>query len=281
MILIADGGSTSVDWCIVNNGKVEKTTFCYGINPFIRSYEDIYGEIKNFVLPNLKDFSIETIYFFGAGCLSSETNEIIRRAIAANFNVKDIRIDSDLMGAALALCRNNPGIVGILGTGSNSCFYDGEKITEHIPPLGYILGDEGSGAVLGRTFLNECLKNQLTKGIKEKFLEEYNLTIPEILNKVYNEPMPNKFLGQIADFLVLNFEDESIKSLVRNSFADFFRKNILQYDYKKFPVNFVGSVAFIFQETIKDIANDRGINIGEIHESPMDGLIEYYSLIRE
>ena len=277
MILIADGGSTSVDWILIKGGKIKKEVYSAGVNPFIRGYDEIFEEISRFVAPKFKNSKIETIYFFGAGCATQEKNEIVKKAIAESFNIHDIRVDSDLMGAAIGLCKNSPGIVGILGTGSNSCFYDGKTITHHVPPLGYILGDEGSGAVLGKLFLNACLKNQLTEGIKEKFFDTYNLTVPDIMSRVYDKPMPNRFLGTIADFMIQNFEDDSIHDLVCSSFADFFRKNIMQYKYKQYMVHLTGSIAYIMEDTVRDIARELDIYIGSVLESPMVGLIDYYS----
>ena len=279
MVLIADGGSTKVEWCVVNKGVVEKKVISEGLNPFIRTYEEIYKEININVIPLFKDFSIDTIYFFGTGCLSLSKNDILKKAIVNNLNVKNIFIESDLVGAAKGLLGNNSGIVGILGTGSNSCFYDGNKITEQIPPLGYIIGDEGSGAVLGKIFLNACLKNQLTKGIKEKFLENYNLTIPEILDKVYHQSMPNRFLGTIFQFMTLNIQDDSVYELIKNSLSDFFIKNIMQYDYKNHSVHLTGSVAYVLEELVRHVAAKLSINIENIVQTPMDGLVKYYDSI--
>ena len=278
MILIADGGSTSVDWSLINNGVLVKEVFTDGINPFFKPYNVIYKELSENLLPELKDYNITTVYFFGAGCISLEKNDIVRKAIYNNFKIKEINIESDLYGAAISLCGDNAGIVGILGTGSNSCFYDGKKIIENIPSLGYILGDEGSAAVLGRLFLNSCLKNQLSKGIKEKFLDEYKLTIPEILKKVYNQPSPNTFLGTLSYFLSTNLKDESIYNLVFNALEDFFRKNIMQYDYKNYPIHLTGSISFVFADILKIIANKSDIKIGNIFESPMKGLIDYFKV---
>ena len=273
MILIADGGSTSVDWCLINKGIVIKEVITEGINPFFKPYNIIYKDINENLLPELKGYDITSVYFFGAGCISLEKNDIIRKAIYNNLKTEKINVESDLYGASIGLFGNNAGIVGILGTGSNSCFYDGRKIIENIPSLGYILGDEGSAAVLGRLFLSSCLKNQLSKGIKEKFLDEYKLTVPEILVKVYNQSSPNTFLGTLSYFISRNLNDESIYNLVFNALEDFFRKNIMQYDYKNYPVRLTGSISFVFAEMLKIIANNFDIRIENILESPMNGLI--------
>jgi N-acetylglucosamine kinase-like BadF-type ATPase len=276
MILIADSGSTKVKWYLTENKKKIYSIVTEGINPYFQSYDEIFLLINNFVHPKLKDYRIDVIYFFGAGCSTSENTEIVKKALANNFSETTIEIDSDLMGAAIGLCGNNAGIVAILGTGSNSCFYDGKKIVKQINPLGYILGDEGSGAVLGRLFLGACLKNQLNKGIKEQFLEEYQLTIPEILNKVYKQQTPNRFLAQFTYFIRKNIEDNSIYNIVFSNFTDFFRKNIMQLDYKTHTVYFTGSIAFHFQDVLKTVAEKLEIKVGKIDKSPINGLIKYY-----
>jgi len=274
MILLADGGSTNVYWRLIDKGNIIIKAESEGINPFFRTREDISEEIRQKLLPKLNNYQPDSIYFYGAGCANPEKNEIVRLAIADNFNTNSIKIESDLLGAATGLCGNNAGIVCILGTGSNSCFYDGRKIVEHIQPLGFILGDEGSGAVLGRLFLGDCLKNQLTKGIKESFFSEYNLSIADILDKVYRQPMPNRFLAGISNFIKENINDITIYNLVYKSFTDFFLKNVMHYDYKNNNVYFTGSIAYYFQDILKTIADEMNIKIASIVQSPMDGMIE-------
>lgn len=277
MILLADGGSTKVDWCLVDNGKLVKQVFTKGANPFFRTCEDISEEIKVVLLPELNGYTVDSVHFFGAGCANPEKNEIIRKAIAANIESTNIEVGSDLLAAARGLCGKNSGIACIIGTGSNSCYFDGKDIAENVSPLGYILGDEGSGAVIGRLFIGACLKNQLTKGLKEKFLKKYDLTPASIIEKVYRQPLANKFLASFSPFLIEHIEDPTIQSLVYNAFKDFFVKNVMQYDYKDKKVNFTGSVAYHYQDLLKKVAADLDINIGVIESSPMEGLIKYYS----
>ncbi|MEA4975576.1 MAG: ATPase [Paludibacter sp.] len=277
MILLADGGSTKVDWCLVDNGVLKKRVFTKGANPFFRTTEDISSEINHALIPELKDNIIEAVYFYGAGCAFPEKNEIVRAAIAENINVNQIEVESDLFGTAVGLCGDKPGIVCILGTGSNSCFYDGKKIVENVSPLGFILGDEGSGAVLGRLFIGACLKNQFKPEIKEAFLKYINLTVPEIMDKVYKQPMPNRFLASVCPFIKENIQDKTVHNLVNSAFEDFFRKNVMQYDYKNHKVSFAGSVAYHFQDVLLEVASRLHIEVGEIVQSPMDGLIKFYS----
>lgn len=277
MILLADGGSTKVDWCLVSHGKIVKQIFTKGANPFFRTREDISDELRTTLRPAMSGFKINAVYFYGAGCAFPEKNEIIRAAIADNLDVSLIEVGSDLLAAAKGLCGREEGIACIMGTGSNSCYYDGKKIVENVSSLGYVLGDEGSGAVLGRLFVGACLKNQLTAGLKEKFLSQLNLTQAMILDKVYKEPMANRFLASLSLFIIQNIEDKSVYDLVYNAFKDFFVKNVMQYDYKNHKVHFAGSVAYYYRDTLRKVGEDLGLQIGNIVKSPMDGLIKYYS----
>lgn len=276
MILLADGGSTKVDWCLVDKGQLIKQVFTKGANPFFRSREDISEDIKTTLLPQLKGAVIDQVFFYGAGCAFPDKNEVIRAAIADHIRTSSIEVGSDLLAAARALCGKSKGIACIIGTGSNSCFYDGQKIAENVSPLGYILGDEGSGAVLGRLFLGSCLKNQLTEGLKEKFLNQFELTPALILEKVYKEPMPNRFLASLSPFLKENIEDKTIYALVYNAFKDFFVKNVMQYDYKNNAVHFTGSLSYYYQDVLRCVAADLGVQIGTIVQLPMEGLIRYH-----
>lgn len=277
MILLADGGSTKVDWRLVEGTKEIKQISTKGANPFFRSREDISEEIKKVINPVLNGHTIDSVHFFGAGCASPEKNKIVRDAIADNIKTSHIEVNSDLVAAAKGLCGTKKGIACILGTGSNSCFYDGEEIVENVSPLGYVLGDEGSGAVLGRLFLGACLKNQLTKGLKEKFLKEFDLTPAAILDMVYRQPLANRFLASLSPFLVENIHDKTVYDLVCNAFKDFFVKNVMQYDYKNNDVHFTGSVAYYYKDLVRKVGADLHIKVGIISQSPMEGLIKYYA----
>lgn len=277
MILLADGGSTKVDWSIVDNGEVVKRVITKGANPYFRTSEEISFELNEKLVPELNGYSISSVYFFGAGCTNAEKNEVIRTAIISSLDDLPIEIGSDLLGAAKSLCGNQPGIVCILGTGSNSCYYDGKEIVDNVSPLGYILGDEGSGAVLGRLFLGSCLKNQFGEELKEEFLAEIQLTPAEILEKVYREDLPNRFLAQLTPFIKKHLDDKRVYDLLYNSFEDFFRKNVMQYDYKNLSAFFTGSVAYHFQDILFQVAEKLEIKIKTICQSPMGGLVKYYS----
>lgn len=276
MIILADGGSTKVDWRFVDGNKEIKQVSTKGANPYFRTREDISEEIRAVIKPMLNGHSVDAVHFFGAGCASPDKNQIIIDAITDNIKTPYIEVDSDLLAAAKGLCGTNKGIACILGTGSNSCYYDGERIAENVSPLGYILGDEGSGAVIGRLFLGACLKNQLTKGLREKFLKEFNLTPALILDRVYKQPMANRFLASLSPFLIENIEDKSIQNLIYNAFKDFFIKNVMQYDYKNNEAHFTGSVAYHYRDILRKAGEELNIKVGNIVQSPMDGLIKYY-----
>ena len=181
-----------------------------------------------------------------------------------------------MLAAARGLCGHQPGIACIMGTGSNSCYYDGKNIVSNVSPLGFILGDEGSGAVLGKLLVGDILKNQMTPGLKEKFLEQYNLTPAEIIDRVYRQPFPNRFLASFSPFLVEHLDEPAIRELVLNSFKKFLKRNVMQYDYQHARVHFIGSVAFYYKELLSEACKAMGIHLGTIIKSPMEGLIKFH-----
>lgn len=277
MILVADSGSTKTEWCLADNGNRIKTVLTKGINPVFESEEDIRKELKEHLLPELKDFEIEAVHFFGAGCAYKEVNSIVENAVTSLLHVP-VEVQSDLVCAARALFGKNKGIACIMGTGSNSCLYDGEKIVSNVSPLGFILGDEGSGAVLGKLLVGACLKNQLGEGMEKKFLERFQLTRPEIIDRVYRKPFPNRFLASLSIFLHENIQNPEVRSLVRKSFDEFFLRNVMQYaDYSMLKVSFVGSIAYYYQDILHEVASGRGLHLDTIVKAPMDGLLNYYA----
>lgn len=279
MILIADCGSTKIDWCVVNDGKVVEQIFTSGINALLMTEEQIRETLAAELAEKVKGYAIESVYYYGAGCLFDDICANVRRAIAHNVpTAKTIEVHSDLLAAARALCGQNEGIACILGTGSNSCYYNGKEIVDNISPLGYILGDEGSGAVLGKLLVGDVLKNQLPKELCEKFLAEYDLDRQKIIEGVYKKPAANRFLASLSPFLIKNIEEPAIHRLVLNAFKSFFVRNIENYsNYKSMPVSFVGSVAFYYKDVLAEAAKALDIIIGTIIKSPMEGLVKYHS----
>ena len=277
MILIADSGSTKTDWCVILNGTPIKRIGTKGLNPFFQSEEEIQQELTHSLLPQLPEGTINSVYFYGAGC-TPEKAPVLRRAIADSLPiVGNIKAYSDMLAAARGLCGHEAGIACVLGTGSNSCFYDGKEIVNNISPLGFILGDEGSGAVLGKLLVGEILKNQLSPAIKEAFLKQFDLTAPEIIDRVYRQPFPNRFLASLSPFIAQHLEEPGIRQLVLDSFIAFFRRNVMQYDYTQYPAHFIGSVAHCYKEILQEAAQETGIRIGKILQSPMEGLILYHT----
>jgi len=279
MILIADSGSTKTDWRLISEKEEVKSVSTPGINPFYQTEEEIENQISTLLYPELMGFSVKKIFFYGAGCAFEDKKQIVKNAISVSFPKAQIEIESDLLAAARGLFLKEKGIACILGTGSNSCFYDGKNIIHNVSPLGFILGDEGSGAVLGKKFAVDCLKNQLPEKLKDKFLKQYDLTPAQIIESVYKKPFPNRFLAQFTRFLSENIAEPSIYNIVFDSFTEFFTRNIMQYNnYKDYPVCFIGSIAYYFKDVLEVAANELDIQIGIIYQSPMPGLIKYHQL---
>lgn len=277
--LIADGGSTKTDWSIVSGNQEIDRIKTRGINPFFQTKEDISAEIRDNLVPEIKKYdSIGGVYFYGAGCAFPEKNEILRRSITHYLPVP-VEVGSDLLAAARALCGHSPGIACILGTGSNSCLYDGKDIVRNISPLGFILGDEGSGAVLGKLLVGDVLKNQFPTALQEAFFAESGLTPAVIMEKVYKQPFPNRFLASLSPFLLRHIEEPYIYDLVSNSFRAFFARNVMQYGCRDYPVHLTGSIAWYYQDILKDVAREFGFRLGTIVQSPVQGLIRYHSVL--
>jgi len=275
MILIADSGSTKTTWRMVNHEQIARTCTTGGINPFQLGLEEIVQLLEaDFTLPRT---GISKIYFYGAGCAFPDKNKIVEDALTRYFGVGEMHVNSDLLAAARSLCGNQPGIACIMGTGSNSCYYNGKEIERNVSPLGYVLGDEGSGNALGRKLLSDILKNQLPEAIRKVFFDTYPVTTGEILDHVYRKPFPNRYLAQYARFVSANIHFPEMQTLASNCFREFFKRNVMQYEAANhLPVHFTGSVAFHFGEIIKKIAGEFGLTVGSITQEPMEGLVEYH-----
>jgi len=274
MKLIADSGSTKTEWSLLD--KKIKTFNTIGLNPVFVNAETVTKTIKNSDIFNFKD-TISEVHFFGAGCGSPERNKIIYSGLSEVFRNAKILVENDLLGAGIAMFKNSEGIIAILGTGSNTGVYKNRAIVENINSLGYILGDEGSGAVIGKTFLKAFLNNELPKNIEDNFNKTFNIGIDEIIQKVYKEPFPNKFLASFMPFVNINKSDDFIQNILIDCFADFFEKTILKYkNHQKYKVKIIGSVAYFFSTEIKKTAKKLNIEIADIAKSPSDGLIYFY-----
>lgn len=279
-MLIADAGSSKTSWCLLScDGKEEKYMVTKGINPAIQSTDTIAETIEQELIPEiykeLESTSELQIHFYGAGCIPDVIPQI--ESVLKDIHPHtEVQVNSDLMGAARALCGKEEGIACILGTGSNSGLYDGKQIIKHTPSLGYILGDEGSGATLGKSLVNQILKGLMPDSIKEDFFNTYNLSESEFIQKVYKEPGGNRFLASFTPFLYKHRENSHIHELLINNFADFFSKNIETYDRKDLPVHFVGSIAWYFQKELQEAAQLRRLHIGKIIQAPINDIANYH-----
>lgn len=279
MIILADSGSTKTDWCLLDGAKAERVRTA-GMNPYFQSEEEMVQTLQTQLLPAVTDAkAVKAVYFYGAGCASAAVNEKVARAIDYFFPVS-MEVQSDLMAAARALCGREAGIACIMGTGSNSCAYDGEQITAHVPPMGYILGDEGSGAVLGKLLVGDVVKHQLPLSVEEAFYQETGLSESAILERVYRQPFPNRFLASLVPFLKAHIAVPAVQQLVERSFEAFFVRNIVAYQPEAgCAVHFVGSIAYHFQSQLRRVAEAQGLRIGRIMQSPMEGLIHYHTAL--
>lgn len=281
MILIADCGSTKIDWCVVRDGKVEKQVFTCGMNAVMLTEDEMRDRIAAELVGELGEraAAIDAVYFYGAGCISPEVCGNVERAIRANLPAAStVEVHTDLLAAARALCGREAGIACILGTGSNSCYYDGTEIRCNVSPLGYILGDEGSGAVLGKLLTGAVLKGQLPEALCEKFMRQYDLTLLDVIRRVYKEPQGNRFLASLTPFLLENIAEPEVHALVKGSFGDFFRRNVSHYRGMCEPVvNFIGSIAYYYREVLAEAAAEQGYTLGTVLKSPMEGLIKFHA----
>ena len=277
MILIADSGATKTDWVLLGTSAIpERVVSTQGIHPLFQTEDDMARIVATELIPRLGTFQVDELHFYGAGCLA-HVAPMVGDALCRHLIVTGAaEVCTDLLGAARALCGTKPGIACILGTGSNSCYYNGRTITANVPPLGFILGDEGSGAYLGKCFVADALKGQLPPGLKEALLEHLDMTEAEVIDRVYRQPLPNRFLASIAPFLALKAHEPSVRTLVSKGFNAFFRRNVMQYDYRRHPVHFTGSIAYHFSPILREAARQAGITVGTIAQSPLEGLIAYH-----
>lgn len=276
MILIADSGSTKTEWCIIDDAGSTTGIRTQGINPFHQTADTVKEIIHEELLPSLNGHDTElSIHFYGSGCNEANAPKM-HHLLAAVFPAATIDVGSDLLGAARAACGNARGMACIMGTGVNSCLYDGCDIVQNTPPLGYILGDEGSGAVLGRLFINALYKGFLPQDLRRQFEDWLHMTYQDIINRIYREPMANRFLAGTAPFIRSNTHIAAVRDIVVDNFRNFFRRNVVQYHADSLPVNAVGSIAFYFQAELREAALAEGYTVGTILRSPMEGLVSFH-----
>lgn len=280
-VLIADAGSTKTDWIVINKENNETILLhSGGINPATFSQELIEKTIANTYSQISGLIKIKDIYFYGAGCATSDTNEILRKILNKYWGETNIFIDSDLKGAAISLFGKEEGLACILGTGSASCFVKNGEIIDRIPSLGYILGDEGSGNALGKRLLNGIYKNRISRHLVDNFQKEYHLTLSDIIQNTYKSEAVSAFLGSFVPFIYKHIDTSEIREMVREEFLMFFKHNVIPYHLNnKIKIGFVGSIAYMFKELLENVAEENGFQISKILKSPLEGLVAFHSQI--
>ncbi|MGN0236480.1 MAG: BadF/BadG/BcrA/BcrD ATPase family protein [Lepagella sp.] len=281
--LIADAGSTKTDW-VITDPKGERITsiITNGVNALLCAP----GSIKNMAtmvgfMLHQENMQVNSLHYYGAGCATPKICHSCKKELGQVIHAKEIRVNSDLLGAARSLLQKEPGIACILGTGSNSCLYDGKKIVRNVPSMGYVLGDEGSGAALGRRLVADVFRGLMPRELRDLFFEKYDIDLGEMLDNVYKQASPNQYLAEFVEFIAENIEHEYMAEMVKEEIGRYFDRNITCYaEAKEVPISFTGGVSKVFQEIIRMVGTERGYRIGEILNPPMEGLIRYHKLRR-
>ena len=272
--LLADAGSTKTDWLLRDNQGDALRFHTDGMNPSLLTDDEIRHILATQLLPQVEGLLIEQVDFYGAGC-RGEAAERMKNLLGEVVGARNIAVESDMLGAARMLCGNNSGIVCILGTGANSCLYDGQQISRQTPALGFILGDEGSGAVLGRRLIGDIFKGQLPEDLCKDFLLDYPLTMDELIRRVYRTSAPNQYLASFTPFLSKNIHRTEIQELMRDEFHRVIRRNVLAYlayTTAQPSIHFVGSIASVFQAQLSEVVAQYDFTLGKVVRQPIDAL---------
>ena len=276
-VLIADSGSTKTQWCLLQDGK-KKMISTQGISPYFLNDDSLGIILRKELAPKMANMPVDDIFYYGTGCSNPDNISLIKRGLKKIFPSAKIIVQHDLMGAARALCGDKKGIACILGTGSNSCFYNGKRIVKNSPGLGFILGDEGSGSHLGKKVVQYYLYNTFDSELMEKFQSKYSADASEILDNVYKRPLPNRYLAEFVSFLTENRGHYMVENIIEDSLNDFFFNHIYKYrESWSLPINFAGSVAFGFKDVLAQMCSDFELTLGTVIKDPMEGLIKYHS----
>jgi glucosamine kinase len=278
MLLLADGGSTTCSWCLLDDANpIYFST--EGYNPYFWDTPAIATSLARGVPAAVRQASISAIYYYGSGVLSPAKAEIVAGALRQVFpQARQVQVAEDLLAAARALLGRQPGFAAILGTGTNSCLYDGQRITQVVESLGYSLGDEGSGTSIGRILLRDYLRGRLPAGLGEQFKATYQLgEISQVLDRLYNQPSPNRFLAGFARFAGEHYAEPYCQAVVGEAFDAFFAQIVTHYpDYKSHTFNCVGSIGYYFRAALADAATRHGMAVGQILETPIAALVRYH-----
>jgi glucosamine kinase len=275
--LIADSGATKAEWCLIN-GNRKKTIFTQGISPYFLNTAQIHALLLKELCPGLKNTGVDEIYYYGTGCADPANAKIVKKAIQKTFPGATVKVTHDLMAAARGLCGHQKGIACNLGTGSFACYYNGRKIVKTSPGIGYILGDEGSGAYLGKKLIQYYLYNTFDEELRYKFDAKYTTNRSEILENVYKKPLPNRYLASFTRFLAENRGHYMIENIIEDGLNDFFFNHLCKYrETWTLPVSFAGSVAFGFKDVLEQLCKSYEFQLGKVLKNPMEGLVEYHS----
>ncbi len=274
--LIADSGATKAEWCLINNGR-RKTIFTQGISPYFLVGSQIEELLLKELKPEIKKVLVDEVHYYGTGCANPTNARSVKKALQQVFKSASINVNHDLMGAARAVCGNKKGIACILGTGSNSCYYNGKRILKNSPGIGYVLGDEGSGAYLGKKVIQYYLYKTFDEDLIARFDVKYTTNAVEILENVYQKPLPNRYMAGFTMFLSENRGHYMIENIIEDGLNDFFFNHLCKYpETRRMPVSFVGSVADGFKDVLQDLCNTYQFEVGKIIKNPMEGLVEYH-----
>ncbi|HVM89126.1 MAG TPA: hypothetical protein VMT76_13130 [Puia sp.] len=275
-ILIADSGSTKCEWCLLSKGR-KKIIYTIGISPYFLNGTQIEELLNRDLVPKLKT-TVDAVYYYGTGLGSSDNINILKKVLKKIFKGARIEANEDTLAAARALCGETKGIACILGTGSNSCYFNGKKIVKGSPGLGYVLGDEGSGAYLGKKVLQYYLYDTFDEELRYRFDAKYVTSRMEILEKVYRQPLPNRYLASFAIFLAENRGHYMVENIIEDGLNDFFFTHLCKFsEIWKYPVHFVGGVAYGFRDVIKELCNSYEFHLGSVLQKPMDGLVKFHN----
>lgn len=275
MILVADSGSTKANWCLINNQE-QKYFETEGYNPYFIDTNFIIKSLQEYVPADIDPKDIDEVNFYGAGC-QADKNYIVKDALEVLFPNAKINVEVDLLAAARAVLGDNPGFAAILGTGTNTCIYDGKDISHNIDSLGFILGDEGSGGALGKKLAGDYIRGYMPEAVRSKFYDLYQLTPNQIMDHIYKQPRANRFCAQFSKFLGEMLHEQYVQELVKSSFHDFFKNLVINYpDYQDYSFNCIGSVAYNFKEILENTAKEYKMEVGRIIPSPIEGLVNYH-----
>lgn len=278
MILIADSGSTKTNWVLQAPGQAQQAWTTSGINPFYQPKSSIVSVIKEELLPSLNGQAPSAVYYYGAGCSQDDKVMTVIDSLRQVFDNAHIEVDHDLMAAARALCGKEAGIACILGTGSNSCLYDGVNIVDNIPSLGFIIGDEGGGGYIGRKLLQSYFYRELPEDLIELLEARFDMQRSAVLNQIYGQETPNRYVAEFARFLTENNKHPFIHTLLYKSFMEFLTRQVIKYEnFGNLPIHFIGSIAHYNQHIILEALDNLVLKPGKFMRDPMEGLIQYHA----